>query len=382
MMSKMSKREYLWELKTKYRKSSKKEKGRLLDDFCAFTGLHRKSALRSISKPLPPKFKHQRNRQREYDQEVVDALVVIWRAFNEICAERFHPEISTMIDKLVICKRLMVSAETQEKLLKISLATTKRIVSKAKRRSLVKIGGTTKPGNILKRQIAIRYGRWDEMEPGWCEMDTVAHCGDNSGGDYISSLDVVDICSGWSEQSAILNKGEAAVTKEMDGIQNRLPFKLQGLDPDNGAEFINWSLFHYCKKHEVNLTRSRPYHKNDNAHVEQKNWTAIRQLVGYARLDKKEQLDILNDLYAYEWRLYINFFLPTLKLKEKIKDTATGRTKKKYYEAKTPCQRLMEHPAISKKTKTMLKNTYDRLDPITLQEGIKKKLELLKKTLK
>jgi hypothetical protein len=220
------------------------------------------------------------------------------------------------------------------------------------------------------------------MDPGWCETDTVAHCGDTVAGNYISSLDVVDICSSWSEQCAILNKGEKDVTEAMDGIKNRLPFKLLGLDPDNGAEFINWSLFHYCKKHEVNLTRSRPYHKNDNAHIEQKNWTAIRQLVGYSRFETMEQLNILNDLYANEWRLYLNFFQPTMKLKERIKDTNTGRTKKKYYEAKTPYQRLMEHSNISKEQKDMLISVYDTLNPIALKRQIKRKIGLLKKTLK
>ena len=173
-----------------------------------------------------------------------------------------------------------------------------------------------------------------------------------------------------------------ATKEQMDNIRQRLPFRLLGLDPDNGSEFINWQMLRYCQKNKINLTRSRPYHKNDNAHVEQKNYTAIRQLVGYARLEKREQLDILNDLYANEWRLYLNFFQPTMKLKEKIKDTGTKKTTKKYFEAKTPYQRLMEHPKISKEQKDMLKSTYEKLNPIALQAEIKRKLELLKKTLR
>lgn len=382
MMSKFSKREYLIEVKRKYWKAGKKKKTQLLDDFCDFTKMHRKAALRLINGKLQPKWRHRKKRQKYYDQEVINALLVLWRSVDEICAERFHPFIPELLEKLVDFKAISVNDEIKQKLFKISMGLVKEILSKTKHRSLVRIGGTTKPGSLLKHQIAIRYGRWDEMAPGWCETDTVAHCGDTVAGNYISSLDVVDICSGWSEQCAIINKGEKAVTLAMDDIKNRLPFKLLGLDPDNGAEFINWSLFNYCKKNEVNLTRSRPYHKNDNAHIEQKNWTAIRQLVGYSRFETEEQLNILNDLYANEWRLYLNFFQPTMKLKEKIRDTQTGRTKKKYYEAKTPYQRLIEHPDISEEEKNMLRSVYNSLNPVELKQQIKVKINRLKRTLK
>lgn len=382
MMSKLSKREYLIEFKKKYWKAGKKKKTQLLDDFCDFTKMHRKAALRLINGKLQTKWRHRKKRQKYYDQEVIEILLVLWRSVDEICAERFHPFIPELLEKLVTYEEISITDEIKQKLTKISLGLVKEILSKTKHRSLVRISSTTKPGSLLKRQIAVRYGRWDEMAPGWCETDTVAHCGETVVGNYISSLDVVDICSGWSEQCAILNKGEKAVTLAMDDIKNRLPFKLLGLDPDNGAEFINWSLFNYCKKNEVNLTRSRPYHKNDNAHIEQKNWTAIRQLVGYSRFETEEQLNILNDLYANEWRLYLNFFQPTMKLKEKIKDTQTGKTKKKYYEAKTPYQRLVEHPDISEEQKDMLRSTYNGLNPAELKRQIKVKINRLKRTLK
>jgi len=382
MMSKFGKREYLIEVKRKYWKAGKKKKTQLLDDFCSFTGMHRKSALRLINGKLQPKWRHRRKRPKYYDTEVIEALLILWRSVDEICAERLHPFIPELLDKLVNCGEIDVGAKTIQKLTEISLGLIKEILSKTKHRSLVRIGGTTKPGSLLKRQIAIRYGRWDEVMPGWCETDTVAHCGDSVAGEYISSLDVIDICSGWSEQCAILNKGEKAVTMAMEDIKQRLPFPLLGLDPDNGAEFINWSLFHYCQKNKINLTRSRPYHKNDNAHIEQKNWTAIRQLVGYSRFETKEQLNILNDLYSNEWRLYLNFFQPTMKLREKIKDTQTGRTSKKYYEAKTPYQRLIDHPDVSVEQKDMLRSAYDSLNPVKLKQQIKVKINRLKRTLK
>lgn len=382
MMSKISKREYLIEVKKKYWKSTKKRKSQLLDDFCAFTGYHRKYATGLLTKPLPKKWKRYKPRIKYYDQSVIDALKVIRDALDGICAERVHPQIPDMLEKLSDCGEITVSEEVKNKLLKISLGLVKEIFRKEKTRSTIRIGGTTRPGSLLKHQIAVRYGRWDEMIPGWCETDTVAHCGETIAGRYISSLDLVDICSGWSEQCAIINKGEGAVTEAMDGIKQRLPFKLLGLDPDNGAEFINHSLFNYCQKNEINLTRSRPYHKNDNAHIEQKNWTAIRQLVGYSRFETKEQLHIINDLYANEWRLYLNFFQPTMKLKEKVKDTQTGRTKKKYYEAKTPYQRLIEHPDILEEQKDMLRSVYKTLNPVKLRRQIKGKVNRLTRTLK
>jgi hypothetical protein len=382
MMSKMSKREYLIQVKKKYYRAKKKIKTRLLDDFCDFTGYSRKYAVFLLNNPVPAKWKRKRrSRGRTYDQAVIDPLLVLWRASNEICAERFHPFIPILLPKLMEQKEIEVTDEIKEKLLKISLGTVKRIIRKTKRRSRIKIKGTIKPGSILKKQIAIRYGRWTDTDPGWCETDTVAHCGDNVGGEFIYSLDVVDICSGWSEQAAIWGKGEMATKEQMDNIRRRLPFKLLGLDPDNGSEFINWQMLRYCKKNEITLTRSRPYKKNDNAHIEQKNYTAIRQLIGYERLEKREQQDILNDLYGNEWRLYLNFFQPTMKLKERIKDNETGKTTKKYFEAKTPYQRLIEHPKISQEQKDMLKSVYNNLNPIVLQKEIKRKLELLRKTL-
>jgi len=281
MMSKMSKREYLIQLKRKYWKAKRKVKIQLLNDFCDFTRYNRKYAIELLNNPIPAKWKRYKIREKIYGQDVIEPLLILWRATNEICGERFHPFIPTLLPKMITLSEIKVNPEVQEKLLTISLGTVKRIIRRTKRISRIKIGGTTKPGSILKKQIAIRYGRWTDTDPGWCETDTVAHCGDNTGGEFIYSLDVIDICSGWSEQAAIWGKGEMATKEQMDIIRNRLPFKLLGLDPDNGSEFINWQMFRYCQKNGITLTRSRPYHKNDNAHVEQKNYTAIRQLVGY-----------------------------------------------------------------------------------------------------
>ena len=168
----------------------------------------------------------------------------------------------------------------------------------------------------------------------------------------------------------------------MEKIRQRLPFKLRGLDPDNGSEFINWQLHRYCQKNKINLTRSRPYHKNDNAHVEQKNYTAIRQLIGYERFDQPRQQALLNDLYANEWRMYLNFFQPTMKLREKIRNATIGKTSKHYFEATTPYRRLIAHPKITANQKQLLQSTYGSLNPIKLLAEIKRKLMVLRRTLK
>lgn len=385
MMSFMSKREYLIELKKKYWKAKKKHKGQLLDDFCAFTGYHRKYALDLLNNFLPSKWQRPRQRHKYYDQPIIGILLVLWRASDEICAERFQPYIPEILDKLLDCGELTittVTAEVKKKLLKISLGTIKKIICRTKRRSLIRIRGTTRPGSLLKNQIAIRYGDWQDTNPGWCETDTVAHCGDSVAGEFIYSLDVIDLYSGWSEQAAIWGKGEVATRIEMDRISQRLPFRLLGLNPDNGSEFINWQLYRYCQKNKITLTRTRSYHKNDNPHIEQKNWTAIRQLIGYSRLDKRRQQHLLNDLYANEWRLYLNFFQPMLKLKKKIKDLNTGKTKKIYYPAKTPYRRLLDHPKTTQKQKAMLTSIYNKLNPIKLKVEIKRKLELIQKVVK
>lgn len=382
MMNKMSKREYLVELKKKYRKAKKKKRGQFLDDFCDFTGHNRKYAMDLLNKPLKSKWKHPKVRLKVYDQEVIEALLRLWDAADFICGERLHPYIPELLEKLLECREIQITREAKTKLLKMSMGTVKKILRNQKRKTHIKIKGTTKPGTLLKHQIAIRYGPWEEVDPGWCETDTVAHCNDDVSGEFIYTLNLTDISSSWSEQVAIWGKGEQATVKEMENIRQRLPFKLLGLDPDNGSEFINWHMHRYCKKNAITLTRSRAYKKNDNAHIEQKNWTAVRQLVGYDRLEKKAQLKILNELYANSWRYYVNFFQPVMKLKEKIKDTKTGKTKKKYYEAETPYRRLLEHKEISQETKEMLQSIYKELNPFKLKVEIRAKIAELRRTLK
>ncbi|QQS20122.1 integrase [Candidatus Saccharibacteria bacterium] len=270
------------------------------------TGYHRTYASVLLRSP-PPKAIIRKPRTARYSVETKQVVLLLWHATSNICAERLQPFMPELLDKLVACGELAVRPEIDDQLRQISLATVKRIVSREKRRSIIRIGGTTKPGSLLKRQISVRYGRWDETTPGWCETDTVAHCGDTLAGTFIYSLNLTDVATSWSEQVAIMGKGERASVTGLDSARKRLPFKLLGIDSDNGSEFINWHMARYAKNNRLTFTRSRPYRKNDQAHVEQKNWTAIRQLVGYQRMDTNEQLESLNDLYQNEWRQYLNF---------------------------------------------------------------------------
>jgi len=378
-MGKLTRADYFRVVRKQYKRAGKKRKGELLDAACQLTGLNRKVVARNL-RSRPCLAKSRPKRPDKYSRETKQAVKFLWHAASEICAERLQPFIPELLDKLLACDELNVSAETEAQLRKISLATVKRVVAREKRRSTIRIGGTTKPGSLLKRQITVRYGRWDETNPGWCETDTVAHCGEELVGTFIYSLNLTDVATSWSEQVAIMGNGERASVAGIDQAKQRLPFKLLGLDSDNGGEFINWHLQRYAKKHKITFTRSRPYRKNDQAHVEQKNWTAIRQLVGYQRMDTLEQLELLNDLYAKEWRLYLNFFQPTMKVKETTKDQATGKKTKRYYQAQTPYQRLMAHPKVSPEQKALLQSQYDSLNPLQLRRDIQRKLTKLEKT--
>jgi hypothetical protein len=378
-MERLARTDYFRVVGKHYKRSSKKKKGELLNEAVRVTGLHRKVVQRHL-RTGPQPGRASPKRPDRYSFETKQVVRELWHAASDIAAERLHPFIPDLLDRLLACGELTVSAEATTQLRKISLATVKRIVAREKRRSTIRIGGTTKPGSLLKRQITVRYGRWNETDPGWCETDTVAHCGETLVGRFIYSLNLTDVATSWSEQVAIMGNGERATVSGIDAARKRLPFPLLGLDSDNGSEFINWELEHYTRRHKITFTRSRPYRKNDQAHVEQKNWTAIRQLVGYQRMDTLEQLALLNNLYANEWRLYLNFFQPTMKVRETVKDRRTGKKTKRYHPAQTPYQRLMAHPNISAGTKTLLQSQYDSLNPMELQREIHRKLTKLEKS--
>ncbi len=260
-----------------------------------------------------------------------------------------------------LCK---ISAPTIDRLLKES-----RVKYKGRGRS------TTKPGTLLRKQIPIKTNQWDEAKPGFLEADTVAHCGESLLGEFIYTVNFVDIATGWSEQRAVWGKGGTGVLKQIQDVENSLPFPLLGFDCDNGSEFLNWHLMRHFNQRDnpVQFTRSRPYHKNDNAHVEQKNWTQVRQWLGYHRIDKPVLVGLINNLYTQEWCLYHNFFQPSVKLVEK--KLVDGKQIKRYDTPKTPYQRVLDSSYVEVSVKWTLKEQFENLNPFKLRKAMESKLK-------
>jgi len=370
-MSLQSKKELLENLKIKYKESTWKDKCKIIDGFITATGYHRKYATTILnSNPIINNKKIiKRKRKVKYDSFVQEALVTLWNAANQICAKRLIPFLPELIKVLERHKYLNLSREVKNKLLTISAATADRILKK-ERIKYNKGISTTKPGNLLKKQIQIRtFADWDDVVPGFMEVDLVAHCGGNISGRYLHTLVLTDIATGWTECLAVLNKSSYDVITALKITQKILPFKLMGLDTDNGREFINYDLFDYCKAEKITFTRSRPYKKNDQAHVEEKNGSIVRRIVGYDRYESFESWRALTDLYSV-LRLYTNFFQPSMKLISKKRDGS--KVTKKYDVAKTPYQRLLNSDKISDKNKLKLKIKYEKLDPIKLLKRVVK----------
>jgi hypothetical protein len=263
---------------------------------------------------------------------------------------------------------LRLDPEVRSKLLAMSSATIDRALAPERARLRVRGRSGTRPGSILRRQIPIRtFADWDEARPGFCEADLVAHDGGSPYGEFCQTLDLTCVATGWTEPRALRNKAERWVTEAIDQISRDLPFPLLGLDCDNGAEFINMMLFRYCSERGITFTRSRPYRKNDNCYVEQKNWPVVRQQVGYARYDTPQELQALRDLYRV-LRLYVNFFQPQMKLVAKTREGA--KVTKRFDLARTPYQRVLESASVDHEAKDRLRATYLGLNPAQLKRDL------------
>lgn len=376
-MSMTTRKAYLASIYKRYRFSGGKEKSAILDEFCLSTGYQRKYAIRLLNAPLrlTPTVCH--GKRETYTNEDIYYLKKVWDVLDYPCGQRLRSMVPEMMTVLERCGELVVPEAVATHLLAMSAPTMDRRLVPFKRSIRRAIHGTTKPGSLLKKQIPIVLSRWDEKRPGYCELDLVAHCGNSASGDFVSTLNITDLATGWTEEEAVVGKAQKRVISAITCIEKRLPFKLVGLDPDNGSEFINWQLFTYCLAKKIEFTRSRPNKKNDNAHIEQKNWTHVRKIVGYQRLETNEQADLLNKLYRGPVRLYMNFFQPTMKLIKK--ERIGGRLKRRYDVPKTPYQRVLEHPAISLETKERLSALYLTLNPAALKREIEEGIAVLHK---
>jgi hypothetical protein len=371
-----AKRQYVQSIRKRYRASSKKEKKLILDEFCRVCGYHRKHAIRLINQDPKPKYANTHSRRgpkKVYDSPLLhDILRDLWVTTNLPCSKRLKAIIPLWLDHY---DKYVVPDAVREKLLNISPATIDRIMATSRAKFTKRGLTTTKPGSLLKKQIPINTNQWNEKIPGFLEADTVAHCGTTVAGSYVFTIDCVDIATGWTEQRAVWCKGEAGVISAIKNIEESLPFTLLGFDCDNGSEFLNWHLLRHLthRKKPIQFTRSRPYYKNDNAHIENKNWTHIRQYLGYERFDHAEITNLLNQLYTSEWNLYFNYFIPSVKLIRKTREGS--KTIKEHDKPKTPLQRLLESEHVSDETKKRLNEHMKAVNPFVLRDKMFKKIK-------
>ena len=374
IMSGDSKRDYLEAILPRYLKATKSEKGIILREYCAVCKYHRKHAIRLLNQQKRGPTKRLGRKPLYNSSEFLRALKRIWLDTDQMCSKKLVAAIPLW---LPFYERTYgkLSSKTTRQLLSVSAATIDRLLAKARARIRPRGLGGTKPGSLLRNQIPIRTHNWDITQPGFVEADTVAHCGNSLAGNFIWSLTLTDINTSWTEARATWNNGATGVIEQIKNIQTKLPFELKGFDCDNGSEFINHHLLRYFTDHKpgIKFTRSRPYKKNDNAHVEQKNWSFVRQLLGYDRLDNHKLVELINNLYANQWSLLQNHFCPTLKLIEKTR--INSRYYKKYDSPKTPFQRLIDSNHISKKEKDNLRKQHQSLDPFLLKQLIERQLK-------
>ena len=375
-MSNTSKKEYLQTIRHRYKYgSTKKQKSYLIDELCQVCKYNRKYAItllnatdERINKP-----KNKRGRKPIYDHpHILEVLIFIWQATELLCGIRLKESIPLW---LPFFSKFIIEEDIKIKLMNISASTIDRLLAKNKPKFTKRGLATTKPGSILKTHIPVKTNQWDETIPGFIEADTVAHCGTTTEGSYVFSINCVDIATGWTIQRATWGKGQHGTLEAIKDIEKTLPFPIKGFDCDNGSEFLNWHLLKYLtdRQKPIAFTRSRAYHKNDNAHIENKNWTHIRQMLGYQRFDDPSLTDLLNDLYSSEWNDYFNFFIPSVKLVSKTR--VGSKIKKVHDKPKTPYQRLIESEHVDDQTKEQLQRYLRTLNPFELHSKMAAKVK-------
>jgi len=374
-MTRASIREYSEAVRWRYLQAPKKEKGKILDEFTKVTGYHRKAIIRLLHRVNQPNANRKRGRPRQYSAAVVGALRIAWEATDRLCSKRLHPFLPELVKVLRRHGDRTMTAEIETQLCQMSPSTIDRLLHAWRRLGGRRPFSTTKPSSLLKSSIPIRtFADWQEDRPGFLEVDLVSHCGESSDGFYLTTLSTVDVASGWSECIGVWGKGQERVGGAIHRVRKRLPFSLLGLDSDNGSEFINQHMYSYCRREGITFTRSRSYKKNDSCHVEQKNWSVVRRLIGYDRYNSRAALEALNRTYDL-LRLYVNFFQPVMKLVAKTRHGA--KVHKVYDTARTPYQRLLESGVLTEAKQQELAAMYHGLNPVLLLKQINENLEHL-----
>jgi len=358
-------REYLGRMRERYEEAGRAAKGPLLDEVCAMTGYHRKAVIRLLRRAPGPRRRRRGGPRVRYGPEVVAVLRAIWTAAGYPWSVRLKALLPLWLPWARRHMRVTEALEAQVR--RISPRQIDRCLRADKRTLRRRQYGRTKPGTLLKHQIPLRTDRWDVQEPGFTEIDLVAHSGDRADGEFLHSLNVTDIHTTWVETRAVLGKGQLRVQAALDDIRRAVPFRLRGIDSDNGSEFINDHLRRYCGRRRIQFTRSRPYKKDDNAHIEQKNWTHVRKVLGYDRYDSEPALAAINDVYA-DLRLLQNLFLPTVKLV--TKERIGARVRRRYDRPHTPLERVRQSTAVHKGRLSALVALQQTIDPFVLAQRI------------
>ena len=375
-MTRASLREYATKQRERYQSATRAEKHQLLDEVVAVTGIHRKAAIRLLRRrPRPRATPGPGGRPRAYGPAVAAAAEVLWQASGRIGAHRLHPFVPELLDRLLRCGELTLPPTVDKLVRQASRPTLARLLGPARAQYPLRGATITRPGSRLKQEIPIRtFTEWTDTRPGFLEVDLVAHCGSKTEGFYLCTLCAVDIATAWVELEPVWGKGHVRVGGAVHRVRTRLPMPLLGLDSDNGSEFINRALLAYCRLHRVTFTRSRPWKKNDSAHVEQKNGAVVRQLVGYDRFTSRPAYAQLQRVYRLA-RLHVNFFQPVEKLVTKTRQGA--RTHRVYDRAQTPYQRLGATAILAPETRRELEALYQSLNPLHLRRQLERELERL-----
>ena len=367
-----SRNDYLRRIHPRYQPAGAGQKRRILNEFCANCGYHRKYAIRLLNGPPPKLQKSSSRRPRggSYSPQLLAILKAIWIAADYPWSVRLKALLPEWMPW--IRRRFRLTPDVERQLLRISARTIDYRLATHKRTLRRRLYGRTKPGVLLKHHVPVKTGRWDVQEPGFREIDLVSHSGPSASGHFCHSLNLTDIHTTWTETRALLGKGQQTVRDALDEMRRALPFPLRGIDSDNGSEFLHAHLWRYCQAHHIQFTRGRPYKKDDNAHIEQQNWTHVRRLLGYLRYDSPQARAASNDLYGNELRLFQNLFLPSVKLDRKLR--VGSRLRRRYQPPQTPFQRLRACAAADPQRIAELDHLRQLLDPFVLSQRIQSKL--------
>lgn len=374
-MDMRSREQYLKALLGRYLRARKRGKSALLDEYCRNTDMARKSVLRKISSLLKGNASPRKPRRPVYGRLVRLALETLWEIFDRPCGQRLKPLVEEEVVRLRALGELKVDEKTARQLRRVSPATIDRLLTAKKTEWIAQRRYGRAGGNLIAKKIPLKMTDWDLSQVGFLEMDLVLHCGASVAGEYAHSLSALEIGSAWWEGEAVMGRAQERIFKAIKQIRSRTPFSWRGIDSDNDNAFINDQLYRYTQSEGLGFTRSRPYHKNDNAYIEQKNFTHVRRPLGYLRYDTTAELDLINDLYRNELRLYKNFFQPVMRLERK--ERVDGKTRRRYAKPKTPYRILRESGQLPPEALKKLDELYRSLNPADLKRRIDKKLKSL-----